>query len=457
MSVVPRVVGIGVFCSTLLAARLLSLLAWPLAVLVAAVDCLLAVELVCRLMRQSNPSILAPSVQVQLVFGLLRSLVIRRLLLRTTFVDARVARLPKFVSARQAAALVPSGSIVYLTGIGSNAQPCNLFSAIRERFDRQRQPSNLTLVAASGVGGRGRGPGTAEMLAAPGLLGCMVTGHAETYKAMLGMADAGQLELHILPQGLITLMLRAAAHGGEPSVRAVTGVGTFLDPRCGRGTLLARPDSRGVASESLVELDANGVELAYHMPHPNVTLLNAPLADRDGNIYVDGATMLAELYDAAAAVKRSPSGGLVLVQVGRLLEPGEPHGPVYVPSSLVDAIVLEPRTEQVLGAMHTSPFRFLTLAFDRRVPIHESVARVSFLNATAKLTPVRSELDMAMARLGIWYLVPRLCLGATMDVGTGLPELLTIALVQYGGAMFERDLTLYTESGVIGGTFCVMF
>ena len=52
-----------------------------------------------------------------------------------------------------------------------------------------------------GCGGRGMAPGTLEELGRPGLCTRLITGHFETFRAMLDLAAAGQCELQCIPLG----------------------------------------------------------------------------------------------------------------------------------------------------------------------------------------------------------------------------------------------------------------
>ena len=81
-----------------------------------------------------------------------------------------------------------------------------------------------------------------------------IAGHTETTKSMLHLAQAGRLELHTLPQGEMALALEAQGDG-QHEVRSRTGIGTFLDPRVGRGspvTLNARSQFSRADGEDLV-------------------------------------------------------------------------------------------------------------------------------------------------------------------------------------------------------------
>ena len=94
------------------------------------------------------------------------------------------------------------------------------------------------------------------------------------------------------------------------------------------------------------------------MPTANVAIFNAPAADKKGNIYFCGAVNLCESVSIALAAD------IVIVQVGQIIEEDSINvkdSPAMIPSRLITAIVLNPATEQTLGARHTDPLHFLTL------------------------------------------------------------------------------------------------
>jgi propionate CoA-transferase len=186
---------------------------------------------------------------------------------------------PKFMTPWDAAGIIPEGAVVATSGLGGNQRCSAVYWAMRERFKAEGIPRNLTVVAAGGQGTRGKIPGSLEELGVKGLMKRFITGHSETFRSQLKMADAGDLELQILPQGTLTLLLRAQGEGKDHIINEA-GVGTFLDPRTGRGTPLVPTDA-----EQLVEVQDDG-RFKYHLPTIEVAIFSAPAADRKGNIYV---------------------------------------------------------------------------------------------------------------------------------------------------------------------------
>ncbi len=352
--------------------------------------------------------------------------------------DTRYQRLvpgnPKFMGPRRAAGLVRDGSVVMVSGLAGNARASILYWAIRELFEETGHPRDLTVLSVGGFGGRGRVPGTVEELGRKGLCTRFFSGHLETFKAMLRLAEAGQLELQCLPQGIMTLLLETQGRG-ETALTSTTGVGTFIDPRVGRGSPVVDPAARQWVS---VEND----RLRYEMPRVNVALFNLPAADEDGNLYARGATMVAECREAALAARRN--GGVVLANVGRIVPRG--FGEVFLPADAVDAVVEYPGTEQTGSIPHRKAWPLFTTESD--VPEEEAIEKLRFINRFLGVTPRRSAVDHALARLAASVFADNVEPGAYVNIGVGLPEEVC-RLLHEGGVV--DDITFFTETGVIGG------
>lgn len=136
---------------------------------------------------------------------------------------------------------------------------------------------------------------------------------------------------------------------------STTGVGTVLDPRCGRGSPVT-PDAR----ENFIE--SAGEQLRFRLPALEVAVIAAPWADAAGNIYFHDAATITENVEAARAGKqawyvttvgafRLTDGGLVLeivmpgLDVERDIRPNcgvrfglPPGGPAEAPASILSGL-----------------------------------------------------------------------------------------------------------------------
>ncbi len=340
----------------------------------------------------------------------------------------------KFMTAREAVKLIPDEATVISSGMAGNTRCSVFFYAIRELFERTGHPQHLTWMTVGAQGSRGRVPGTLEELALPGLLSRQISGHLETYKAQLRLADAGQIELHTMAQGVQTFLLEAQARG-ELSLELEAGVGTFLDPRVGNGTAVT-PN----ASENFVE--AAGDKLRYHLPPFNVAVFVLPYADKEGNLYKHHTCMVTESLESALAVRRN--GGVVLGSVCDIIEKDESR--IFIKAQDVDAIVVNPYSEQTGSVQQRKYWPMFTV--EHRVDTNDAVEQLKFANNVLKITPVRGRADNALARMAASMFVKAARPGSLVNIGVGLPE--EVSRLLYEGGMHE-DVTFFTETGVVGG------
>ena len=338
------------------------------------------------------------------------------------------------MSARAAVDLIPDGACGISCGIAGNARCSILFWALRERFEQNGSPRGLTWISVAGQGGRGRVPGTVEELGIDGLVTRYIAGHTETAKSMLRLAEAGRLELHTMPQGEMAHALEAQGRG-EQEVRSRTGVGTFLDPRVGRGS----PVTPGAGSQ-YARVDGN--DIVYTLPPVTVAFINAPYADRDGNIYFHNAATITEDVEAARAARSN--GGLAIVAVSGLVERDE--AAIGIPASDVDVVVVNPRNEQTGSVLQRNYWPMFTAGAD--VDVLEAAAQLRFINQTLGITPQRSPVEKALARLGARTFVENVAPGALVNIGVGLGEEICFELYQ---SRVRERITFTTESGPFGG------
>jgi len=340
----------------------------------------------------------------------------------------------KFKSAREAADMIPDGACVISCGISGNARCSIFFWAVRERFEQSGYPKRLTWISIGGQGGRGRAPGTVEEVGLDGLVKRYIAGHTETAKTLLRLADAGRLELHTLPQGEMVHVVEAQGRG-ENEIRSHTGVGTFLDSRVGRGSPVTPNATMQLAQ-------ADGDEIVYTLPAIDVALFSAPYADRDGNIYFHNAATITENIEAAHAARRN--GGLAMVSVAGLIDRDD--AAIGLPADAVDVVVINPRNEQTGSVLQHRHWPMFTAGAN--VDEHEAISRLRFINKTLGITPRRSPVDYALARLGAKIFADNMPADATVNIGVGLGEEVCRVLCEHGA---HKQMTFTTESGPVGG------
>ena len=341
---------------------------------------------------------------------------------------------PKFMGSRDAVQLIHDGDVVATSGIAGNQRMSIMFWAIRAVFDETGHPRNITILCTSGQGGRGKVPGSVEDLGAEGLCTRLVAGHQETVKSLLKLAAAGKLEVQCLPQGVLAFLIEAQGRG-EASILTKTGVGTFVDPRVGPGSHIFDPKA-----EQLITVE--GDQLRYRAPKINVAMFGAPAADREGNLYLDNAAILGETFEIIRAARTN--GGRVIANIGCIVEKGA--GKVVIPAQDVDAIVLDPNSEQTFSIKHRNYWPLFTT--HSNVPVAEAISRLRFVNHALHITPRRTPIDDALARLAAQTFAQNARPGINVNVGVGLPEEACRILFEAG---LLQAVTVFTESGVIGG------
>ncbi len=237
---------------------------------------------------------------------------------------------PKFMTAMEAVKMIPDNATTFSCAMAGNARPSVWFWAIEQSFCETGHPCNLTHIIVGAQGGRGRVPGTIEELGKQkGVVTRFIAGHHETVKSMLKLADQGAVELHTFPQGIETFLIESQIRG-KFDLETETGVGTFLDPRVGNGTVVV--PGRG---ESFSE--AAGDKLRYWFPAIDVSYFIAPAADREGNIYIRNCCLFTESYESALAAKAN--GGKVLVSVAEIIEKDPDN--IFLPADKVDAVAVK--------------------------------------------------------------------------------------------------------------------
>ena len=313
---------------------------------------------------------------------------------------------PKFVSARQAAKMIPDGATLTIGGFTSIGRASIFYWAIREDFEQSGHPRNLTVIGTCPQGGRGKVPGTIEELGAPGIITRYIVGHGETAKALLKLADEGQLELHTVSQGTLAFLIEAQAKG-IGVIETHIGLGTFLDPAVGHGSAV----SPGARDNFIKNKDG---KLEYHLPPIERALFIAPYADEEGNIYFTDAALLLDYQDAATAAR--VNGGKVIVSVSKIIS--KDSSQIAIPADKVDAIVVNPRNEQVGGFLQAKcqPY-FAACSSDVD---DEAVKLMKAINTFIEVTPYRGKVVDIIARLCADTFVKNTKHGSIVNIGIGI-------------------------------------
>lgn len=324
----------------------------------------------------------------------------------------------KVVSVAEAMAAVPSGATVAVGGFVGAGHPESLTSALEERFLKEGEPRDLTLMYAAGQGDRAaRG---LNHLAHEGLVKRVVGGHWNLAPKLGRLALENKIEAYNLPQGVICVLFREIA-AKRPGIFTKVGLNTFIDPVHGGGMLNA------LTTEPLVErLVLDGEDwLRYRAIPIHVALIRATSADEKGNLTMEREGVVGDVLPIAQAARNH--GGIVIAQVERMSAGSMDPKAVRVPGALVDFIVVsEPEQHwQTFGERYNEAY--VTAFGEEMQPPRLDFSERKIIGARA-LREIRH--------------------GEMVNLGIGLPEAVAAVAAETGRL---HDFTLTVESGPFGG------
>ncbi len=282
------------------------------------------------------------------------------------------------ISASEAAALVRSGDVLIVGGFGMTGSPVHLLHALAETEAR-----DLTFVG-NNVGEPGLG---GSRLLRNGQIAKVIGSYFTSNPEVVRAAQAGEIEVELLPQGTLAEAIRA---GGA-------GIGGFFTP-AGAGTRLAE----GMESRLI-----DGREMILASPiRGNVALVRAWQADTAGNLVY---RMTENNFNQAAATAAT----LVIAEAEHVVPVGtlDPSA-VHTPGCLVDYLV----------QAHVQP---------------EELGSSVSVSADHKRA---DDSRMAMARAALAELAP----GDVVNLGIGIPTLVADLIRP------EHGIALHSENGMLG-------
>eukprot|EP01006_Ploeotia_vitrea_P019145 TRINITY_DN51270_c0_g1_i1.p1 TRINITY_DN51270_c0_g1~~TRINITY_DN51270_c0_g1_i1.p1 ORF type:complete len:506 (-),score=62.71 TRINITY_DN51270_c0_g1_i1:75-1442(-) len=260
---------------------------------------------------------------------------------------------------------------------------------------------------------------------------------------MLEAAQRREIELSTLPMGAMLIGYEAQGKG-EWEYESTTGLGTFLDPRIGRGSAVT-PDTEN----KYIEVADDGKKLKYKLPKLDIVFVTASYCDREGNLYFTDASCINDQWPTTVACKAN--NGIVVAIVAGITQKSEQA--IAIPTSMVDHIVVHPVNEQVIFFPISDPCRDLLVPGTGTNPNHITNERAAFgrhtwINSALKVTAVRSKADHAVANVAAKLFTENVKRGSVINIGVGLGEELGCTLFKKG---LHHEVIQTTEGGAWGG------
>ena len=333
--------------------------------------------------------------------------------------------MPKFITAQEAAALIPDHATVGVCGMGLAGWPEEIACAIRDRFKETGHPCDLDVHQGSAMGDWKTRGITRLGEAGPGLVTRWSGAHVGSAFAMRDLALQNQLQCWCLPQGVIVNLWREIA-AGRPGLISKVGLGTFVDPRVQGGKM------NECTTEDRVELiEFQGEEYLFYKGFKcDVALLRGTVADENGNVTFDHESFITEALPVATAVHNS--GGIVIVQVEYLAKKGtfKPKD-VKIPGILVDYVVQATTQDacwQTEGIYYEPAF-----SGQIKKPM-DAIERMKFDERKIICRRCAAEVKK----------------GDVINVGVGIPADMAKVINEENPAYIDQ-ITMSTESGMVGG------
>lgn len=331
----------------------------------------------------------------------------------------------KFITTQEAAALIPNDALIGTVGFMLTGAPEEVLLEMEERYIKEQEPKNLTLIWASGVGDGGRVRGI-NHLCHDGMLKRTIGGHYGLIPRLVEMVNQNKVEAYNYPQGVLTSLFRTMA-AGRPGLVTEVGLGTFVDPDFQGGKL------NSAAKEDLViKIEIEGKEyLFYKAQKINVAIIRGTEADTNGNISFEKEALKVEALSVATAARNN--GGIIIAQVQKVVKEGTIKAKdVVVPGALVDYVATvsdEKNHMQTAGTQYNEDF-ITSRAFVKAAKIGKSALD------SKKVVSRRAAMEVDANSLILNY-------------GIGLPEGVAEVLKEEG---LQDRFIATVEPGVYGGT-----
>lgn len=333
-----------------------------------------------------------------------------------------------FVTADEAAALIPDNAVIGATPFGNGGWPHELCYALEDRFLKTGHPKNIMHIHAAGCGDFGTNGHGEDHWIHPGFLTKIITSHPGSSPKVMAAIENDEVMCWLQPLGTMTQIYREMGRG-MPGVLSKIGLGTFMDPRVDRGAI--NPSSHAYKEDFCEYVpDFMGEDYIFYKAYPLThAFIRGTYADTNGNISVAKEAFNLECLALAQAVKAR--GGKVFVQVEKVLEVGQIDPKmVKIPGIYVDYVVegTKPEIEwQTFGTFYDATF-----AGRLRVDLEGGA------------DPIPLSPDKVMSRRAAMEIKP----GFKCDFGIGKPTYIGSVVEEEG---CRQKIIMISESGAIGG------
>ncbi len=332
----------------------------------------------------------------------------------------------KMITGYEAAALIPDGSSVALSGFIGFGLAEEVLCAVERLFLETGHPKGINLISVAGLGGDGKNRGF-NHFGHPGMVGRLYASNLSKADKLARLVYENVFPAYLVPQGVLAEMFRAIA-GKKPGVISRAGLRTFVDPRIegGRANQAAYEAGREVVE--VIELQGEEY-LFYPAFLVDVALIKGTVCDEQGNMACGKEALRLEQFEMAAAAKSC--GGLVIAQVENMVKNGEIHPKqVEVPGSLIDYFVLAQGENKRQQFAVEKPYE-ASWAGNAKVVLEE-------------MEPMEMGIRKVIARRAAREIRD----GDFVNLGIGMPDGISRVLCEEGRI---GKVTLSVESGVIGG------
>ncbi|MGX7107446.1 acyl CoA:acetate/3-ketoacid CoA transferase [Hutsoniella sourekii] len=329
----------------------------------------------------------------------------------------------KFISRREAADLIPDNGVLATLTFGLGGLPEDLLVGVKERYEEEQHPKDITFMWSCGIGNNTPGRG-ADHLKAEGLIKRIVAGHVGSSPETVARVVNNEIEAYLWPQGVFTQYYRAIA-SQKPYLSRV-GLQTYVDPRLEGSKATAK------TTEELIEVvEVAGKEYLHYKPIKiDVAFIRGSYCDEHGNLIVSEETCKLEQLELATAARNN--GGIVVAQVKGVVE-SESVNPkdVLVPGGIIDyAVIADPQYHyQTMGTFYDKKF-----SGERTVRLTDNEGGVTPLS-TRKL----------MGRRAAMELKPN----SIINLGIGTPDQVAVVAQEEG---VDDQYVATLEMGLWGGT-----